>query len=191
MRKILAVLAVSLFVCTFASCGGDGPSKAKAGKSDTDSSDSDSDSKSSSKKSSSSRSSSSRSSSSKSSGGSADEFCTEVQHISTVFNDSESGVLSKGDFDTIVAALRDLQDAAPNEIADEVKTLVTIELRAVSAARSAGNDSDAQGSAADEVFSDAGSDFLDAVTKVDQFSTDTCGFNLGGESSSDSFSFSS
>ena len=184
MRKILAVLAAGLFVFSLAACGG-GSSKAKTASSDSDRADSDSSDSKSSSKSSSSKSSSSKSSSSSSGGATADAYCAEIQRIGKLFGQFDKGLPSDDDIETLIQALRDLREAAPSEIQADMKTFIDIEIRAATAAKGAANNSDAQESAAGDVLSDAGDDFLNAVTKVDQFTTDTCGFDISGETSSD------
>jgi hypothetical protein len=190
MRKILVVLAAGLFVFSLAACGSSS-NKAKTASSDSDSSDTDSSDSRSSTKSSSSKSSSSRSSSSKStssSGGDTAAYCSKIQEIVKVFDDLDSGgVPSDSEIDAIVAALQELQDAAPSEIEAEMKTFIDVEVAAASAAKAAADNSDAQESAANDVLDAAGDDFIQAATKVDQFTTDSCGFGLSGEST-DSFS---
>ena len=187
MRKIFVALAAGLFLVSLAACGSD--SKAKTASSDTDSSDTDSsDSKSSTK--SSSRSSSSKSSSS--SGGSTEAYCSKIQEIVSVFDDLDSGgVPSDRQIDAIITALRDLQDVAPDEIQADMTSFIDIEIAAASAARDAADNSDAQESAANDILDAAGDEFINAATKVDQFTTDSCGFGLSGETTDSFSSFSS
>jgi hypothetical protein len=190
MRKILVVLAAGLFVFSLAACGSSS-NKAKTASSDSDSSDTDSSDSRSSTKSSSSKSSSSKSSSSKStssSGGDTAAYCSKIKEISSVFNDLDTGgVPTDSEIDALIAALQELQDAAPGDIEAEMKTFVTLEVEAASAAKAAADNSDAQESAANDVLDAASDDFIQAATKVDQFTTDSCGFGLSGEST-DSFS---
>jgi hypothetical protein len=96
-------------------------------------------------------------------------------------------VPTDSEIDALIAALQELQDAAPGDIEAEMKTFVTLEVEAASAAKAAADNSDAQESAANDVLDAASDDFIQAATKVDQFTTDSCGFGLSGEST-DSFS---
>jgi hypothetical protein len=191
MRKILVVLAAGLFVFSLAACGSSS-NKAKTASSDSDSSDSsDTDSSDSSDSRSSTKSSSTKSSSSKStssSGGDTAAYCSKIQEIVKVFDELDTGgVPSDSEIDAIVAALQELQDAAPGEIEAEMTTFIDVEVAAASAAKAAADNSDAQESAANDVLDAAGDDFIQAATKVDQFTTDSCGFGLSGETT-DSFS---
>ena len=181
MRKIIAAVMAGLLVLTLGACGGDSPTKAKTKSSDSDS---DSDSKSSSK----SKSSSSKSSSSKDTGGTIEEFCAQISDSADVFSDLDNGLPSDDEIDRFIDTIRDLQDSAPDEIADDMKTFVEIEIAAASAAKAAANNSDAQESAANKVIDAASDEFIAAATKVDQFAADKCGVGISGEPASDSFS---